>query len=140
MYFIIVILFIAYFIWTWNSTSEFEKYEIRISYILIGTIFITFFTFVLIWLAQIGISYPKVEMVGETRKIILLIFIPINGLLILTRFSSLFIEIKNGILSKEELNKKIKKIIIVYGALIIAEFLYIRHIQTGIIEVIKAKM
>ena len=51
----------------------------RISFILVGTLFITILTLILFWVSKFGITYPKKEMVGEVRKIILLSFIPING-------------------------------------------------------------
>ena len=75
IYFIITVLFIIYIVFAWNSKKEFETVLMRISFILIGTIFITILTLILFWISKMGITYPKREMVGEVRRIILLSFI-----------------------------------------------------------------
>ena len=85
MYFIIFILFVFFVVFAWNSTKDFETPVMRLSYIGVGTLFITVLTLIIFQFSRIGINYPKEEMIGEVRKIILLVFIPINGLIILTQ-------------------------------------------------------
>ena len=138
IYFIIFILFVIYIIWTWRSTEGFETIVMRISYILIGTIFITIITLILFQISKIGVPYPKDEMIGEVRKIVLLIFIPINGFIVLTQFSSVVANIKSGIVSKEEMSKKVKRLLIIFAVMIILECFYFRHIQAGLIQIINA--
>jgi len=139
MYLIIAILFIIYIIWSWKSTEEFETIVMRLSYIFVGTLFIAIVTLVLFWISKIGVTYPKEEMIGEVRKIILLIFIPINGFITLTQFSSIVANVKSGMISKEEMSKKIKRLLIIFSVMIIVECIYFRHIQAGMIEVINAR-
>ena len=112
IYFIIFIIFATYIICTWNSTKEFDNAFIRISYIVIGTLFIALFTFIFFLFSKIGIEYPKQEMVGQVRKIILLIFIPINGIVVLPQIANIISRVKNGNISKEDLQKKIRIILI----------------------------
>ncbi len=138
IYFIIFILFVIYIIWTWRSTEGFETIAMRISYIAIGTIFITIITLFLFGISRIGVPYPKDEMIGEVRKIVLLIFIPINGFIVLTQFSSVVANIKSGLVSKEEMSKRIKRLVIVFSVMIILECVYFRHIQAGLIQIINA--
>ena len=111
--FIIFIIFIAYIIWTWKATTEFEGIVARISYIVIGTIFIGFFTFLLFMFSKIGVEYPNGEMIGEVMTKILLIFTPVNGFIILPQVASLIGRIKNGNLSKEDAQKKMRIILII---------------------------
>ena len=139
MYLIIAILFIIYIIWSWKSTEEFETIVMRLSYVFVGTLFIAIVTLVLFWISKIGVTYPKEEMIGEVRKIILLIFIPINGFITLTQFSSIVANVKSGMISKEEMSKKIKRLLIIIAIMIIVECIYFRHIQAGMIEVINAR-
>ena len=139
MYLIIAILFIIYIIWSWKSTEEFETIVMRLSYVFVGTLFIAIVTLVLFWISKIGVTYPKEEMIGEVRKIILLIFIPINGFITLTQFSSIVANVKSGMISKEEMSKKIKRLLIIFSVMIIVECIYFRHIQAGMIEVINAR-
>lgn len=136
---IIFILFVVYIIWTWNSTKEFETTLMRISYIAIGTIFIAIITWLLFVISKIGVEYPKEEMIGQVRKIVLLVFIPINGFIVLTQCSSIFSQVRSGIVSKEDLSKKIKIRLVILAMLIIFEVIYFKHIQYGIINVINVK-
>lgn len=137
--FIIFVLFVIYIIFVWNSTKEFENILIRISFILVGTIFITILTLILFLISKIGIEYPKKEMIGEVRKIILLVFIPINGFITLTQSASIFVQAKSGMVSKDDLEKKIKRLVIIFIALIIFEAIYFKNIQNGMIKIILNK-
>lgn len=136
--FIIFVLFVVYVVFVWNSTKEFENTIIRVSYILIGTVFITILTLILFLISKIGIQYPKKEMIGEVRRIILLAFIPINGFITLTQASSIFVQAKSGMVSKEDMEKKIKRFVIIFIVLIIVEIIYFKNIQNGMIKFIES--
>lgn len=138
--FIIVVLFIIYIVCAWNSTKEYENILIRISFVFVGTLFIAMLTFVLFLISEIGVEYPKKEMIGEVRRIILLSFIPINGFLILTQSASIFAQAKSGMVSKEDMQKKIKKLAIIFIVLIVFEAIYFKNIQNGMIRIIQNKM
>ncbi len=137
VYFIITVLFIIYIVCVWNSTKEFETVLMRISFILVGTLFITVLTLILFWISKFGILYPKKEMVGEVRKIILLSFIPINGFITLTQASTIFAQAKSGMVSKEDMEKKIKRLLIIFIVLVIFEVIYFKNIQNGMIKIIQ---
>lgn len=139
IYFIIFLLFVVYIVWTWNSTKEFEDQKIRIAYILVGTLFITMVTLILFAISKIGVNYPKKEMVGQVQKIVLLVFTPINGFIVLTQFSSVFQQIRSGMVSKDKIEKKIKRLLIIFAMLIIIECIYFKNVQYGIIEIINSK-
>lgn len=136
--FIIFVLFIIYVVFVWNSTKEFENIIIRISYIFIGTLFITILTLIIFWISKIGVVYPKKEMIGEVRKVVLLVFIPINGLITLTQVASIFAQAKSGMVSKEDMERKIKRMIIIFIVLIIVEVMYFKNIQNGLIRFIES--
>ena len=137
--FIIFVLFVVYIVFVWNSTKEFENIYIRVSFILIGTVFITILTLILFWISKIGVLYPKKEMIGEVRKIILLCFIPINGFIVLTQAASTFAQAKSGMISKEDMQKKIKRLVIIFIVLIVFEAIYFKNIQNVIIRIIQNK-
>ena len=138
--FIIILLFIVYIVCTWNSTKEFENLLTRISFIIIGTIFIAIMTLILFLISKIGVEYPKKEMIGEVRRIILMSFIPINGFIIITQSASIFTQAKSGMVSKEDMQKKIKRLIIIFVVLIVFEAIYFRNIQNGMIKIIQNRI
>ena len=139
IYFIVFLLFVVYIVWTWNSTKEFEDQKIRIAYLIVGTLFIAMVTLIIFLVSKIGVNYPKKEMVGQVQKIVLLVFTPINGFLVLTQFSSVFQQIRSGMVSKEKMNKKIKTLLIVFTILIIIECIYFKNVKYGIIKIINSK-
>ena len=139
IYFIIFILFISYLVWTWKSTKEYESIISRASYILVGSIFITVVTLVIFEISKMGVIYPKDEMIGEVRKIILLIFVPVNGLIVLTQSASVFSQVKSGMVSKEDMSKRIRILAVVFIIMIIIECIYFKSIQNGMIRIINAK-
>ena len=138
IYFIIFILFISYLVWTWKSTKEYESIISRASYILVGSIFITVVTLVIFEISKMGVIYPKDEMIGEVRKIILLIFVPVNGLIVLTQSASVFSQVKSGMVSKEDMSKRIRILAVVFIIMIIIECIYFKSIQNGMIKIINA--
>lgn len=139
IYFIIFILFISYLVWTWKSTKEYESIISRASYILVGSIFITVVTLVIFEISKMGVIYPKDEMIEEVRKIILLIFVPVNGLIVLTQSASVFSQVKSGMVSKEDMSKRIRILAVVFIIMIIIECIYFKSIQNGMIRIINAK-
>ena len=139
IYFIVFLLFVVYIVWTWNSTKEFEDQKIRIAYLIVGTLFIAMVTLIIFLVSKIGVNYPKKEMVGQVQKIVLLVFTPINGFVVLTQFSSVFQQIRSGMVSKEKMDKKIKTLLIVFTILIIIECIYFKNVQYGIIKIINSK-
>jgi hypothetical protein len=78
-------------------------------------------------------------MVGQVRRIILLIFTPINGFAVLPQVANIISRVKNGNISNEDLQKKIRVVLIICIVLIIFECIYFKNIQTGIIDLIKTK-
>lgn len=139
IYFIVFLLFVVYIVWTWNSTKEFEDQKIRIAYLIVGTLFIAMVTLIIFLVSKIGVNYPKKEMVGQVQKIVLLVFTPINGFVVLTQLSSVFQQIRSGMVSKEKMDKKIKTLLIVFIILIIIECIYFKNVQYGIIKIINSK-
>lgn len=139
MYFIIFILFVFFIVWSWNSTKQFETPLYRIIFLIIGTVFVTLVTLILFQISKSGVNYPKEEMIGEVRKIILLIFVPINGFILLTQGANIISQVKSGIVSKENYNRKIKILIVICIILIIFECIYFKSIQNDIIKVIVSR-
>ena len=139
IYFIIFILFVAYILWTWHSSAQIESMVTRISFIGIGTLFIALVTFLLFSFSQIGVDYPVEEMAGSVRSIVLLIFIPINGFVIIPQIFNYIGGTKNGTISEENKGKVIRRICIIAVILIIFECIYFKNIQTGIINYINIR-
>ena len=78
-------------------------------------------------------------MIGDVRREILYIFIPLNGFILLPQISGLIDRIKEGDTSKEEFQKRMRIALIIFGILIIFECIYFKNIQNGIINFLNSK-
>ena len=139
IYFIIAVLFVVLIFWTWNNTKDFEETSERVIFIVVGIIVTSIVTLIYFAISKVGITYPKVEMVKQVRKMVVLLFTPINGFLSLPHIASLKMQIK----SKTEENSKLKKKIIILGIVLvvatIVEISYMRDFQNGIIQMLNSK-
>lgn len=139
IYGIIIILFLVYLFWTWNNTKCFEGNFTRISYIIIGTLFMTLATYIIFLISKKGITYPHQDMVGVVRNIILLTFVPINGFIVLPQIASTIGKIKNDDITGEQLKRRLLIFIITIIIIVLIECSYFKNIQSGIIQLINLR-
>lgn len=139
IYGIIIILFFVYIFWTWNNTKYFDSFFTRVSYICIGSLFITLVTYIVFIISKVGIVYPNKEMIGELRNIILLTFVPINGFLTLPQIANTIKLIKDDEITSEKFKRKMIVFIICILIVIIFESYYFKNIQNGIIQKINLR-
>ena len=139
IYFIIAVLFAVLIFWTWNNTKDFEETSKRVVFTVIGIVIVAVITLIYFTISKISITYPKVEIVNQVRKMVVLVFTPINGYLSLPHIASLKMQIK----LKTEENSKLKKKIIILGIVLviatIVEISYMKDFQNGIIQMLNSK-
>ena len=139
IYFIIAVLFVVLIFWTWNNTKDFEETSRRVIFIVVGIILIAIVTLIYFTISKVGITYPKVEMVKQVRKMVVLLFTPINGFLSLPHIASLKMKIKLKTEDEEKLKKKILIFGIVFIVATIVEIIYMKDFQNGIIQMLNSK-
>ena len=139
IYFIIAVLFVVLIFWTWNNTKDFEETSERVIFIVVGIILIAIVTLIYFAISKAGITYPKVEMVKQVRKMVVLLFTPINGFLSLPHIASLKMKIKFKTEDDSMLKRKIKILGIVFIVATIFEILYMKDLQNGIIQILNRK-
>lgn len=139
IYFIIAVLFVVLIFWTWNNTKDFEETSERVIFIVVGIIVTSIVTLIYFAISKAGITYPKVEMVKQVRKMVVLLFTPINGFLSLPHIASLKMKIKLKTEDEEKLKKKIIMLGIVFIVATIVEINYMKEFQNGIIQMLNSK-
>lgn len=139
IYFIIAVLFVVLIFWTWNNTKDFEETSRRVIFIVVGIVLIAIVTLIYFAISKVGITYPKVEMVKQVRKMVVLLFTPINGFLSLPYIASLKMKIKLKTEDEEKLKKKIIMLGIVFIVATIVEINYMKEFQNGIIQMLNSK-
>lgn len=138
IYFVIIVLFAVLLLWTWNNTKEFDDSFQRIAFIIIGLIILSIISLILFNISKTGINYPNKEMIKEVRKMILLLFIPINGFLSLPHIASLKSEIMSGTNEDEKIKRKIIILSIIIIVATIIEVTYLKQLQNGIIDILNS--
>ena len=129
----ILILFIVLILWTWNSTRNFENTFSRVLYITGGIIIIFLITLIVFNISNSSINYPSIKVMEGIRKIMLLTFVPLNGIITMPFIANIINKIKDG----ENQKKRIVIISIISILVIIIEIFYFQNIQIGILKMIK---
>ena len=129
----ILILFIVLILWTWSSTRNFENTFSRVIYILGGVVINFLITLIVFSISKSRINYPSIKVMKEIRKIMLLTFIPLNGIITMPFIANIINKIKDG----ENQKKRILIISIISILVIIIEIFYFQNIQNGILKMIK---
>lgn len=128
-----IILFIVLSIIVYNGLQGIDIKKKII--ILLSEIAICFvFTIMLFNISSIGIEYPSNKDKKIAMEILVAIFTPINGIILLPNITRLIIKSKNGEINKEECEKRLKKSLIIILLLIIIEFVYLKNTQIGILN------
>ena len=131
-----LILFIALAI---NIFNALNVIEIKKRILLVtGGIFICFiFTVILFNISANGIQYSNIEQKETVKKMIISIFTPINGIILLPIFMRTINGLKSNEITTKEANKKIGIIIMMIIVLFIVENIYFQNIQNGIMNYTK---
>ena len=131
-----LILFIALAI---NIFNALNVIEIKKRILLVtGGIFICFiFTVILFNISANVIQYSNIEQKETVKKMIISIFTPINGIILLPIFMRTINGLKSNEITTKEANKKIGIIIIMIIVLFIVENIYFQNIQNGIMNYTK---
>ena len=129
----ILILFVVLILWTWNSTRNFESTFSRVLYITGGILINFLITLIVFNISKSSINYPSIKVLKEIRKIMLLTFVPLNGIITMPFIANIINKIKDG----ENQKKRIIIISIISILVIIIEIFYFQNIQIGILKMIK---
>lgn len=128
-----IILFIVLGIIIYNGLNGMDLKK-KIIIFIFETIVCLIFTMILFNISSLGIEYPNSQSREIALKILVTIFTPMNGIILLPNITRLINESQNGEIDKEECARKLKKTLIIFILLVIMEFVYLRNTQIGILN------
>lgn len=128
-----IILFIVLGIIIYNGLNGMDLKK-KIIIFIFEIIVCLIFTMILFNISSLGIEYPNSQSRGIAMKILVTIFTPMNGIILLPNITRLINESQNGEIDKEECARKLKKTLIVFILLVIIEFVYLKNTQIGILS------
>ena len=133
---ITIILFAVLIACTWHELGDVEN-KIKIIYIVLGLLIIAFITLIIFNISSSNINYEKLEMKNDIKKMLVLVFTPVNELFLMPSFAKLFDKIKNKEIKREKLKFEILKLLVIFIIVIIIEYNYLINTQLGIMEIYK---
>ena len=128
-----IILFIVLGIIIYNGLNGMDLKK-KIIIFIFEIIVCLIFTMILFNISSLGIEYPNSQSRKIALKILVTIFTPMNGIILLPNITRLINESQNGEIDKEECARKLKKTLIIFILLVIMEFVYLRNTQIGILN------
>ena len=108
-----IILFIVLGIIIYNGLNGIDLKK-KIIIFIFEIIVCLIFTMILFNISSLGIEYPNSQSRGIARRILVIIFTPMNGILLLPNITRLINESQNGEIDKEECTRKLKKTLIIF--------------------------
>lgn len=139
IYLVIILLFVVLVFWSWNNTKEYKNVKERVKFITIGIVGLIIVTTIIFYISKIGIKYPNKEIENQVRKIVILIFVPINGFLSLPHIASIKAKMQEKMVEEEKIKKRIILLVIIFIVSIVIEINYIKGFQSGIIQMLNNK-
>ena len=130
-------LFMVLVGFTWYRLEAYDGIK-RIGICILGVIISAIITKILFSISSNGISYITSEVAGKVSKILVLIFTPINGIIIMPYTAKIISEIKFNEFEQKDLKRKLIILTIVLIIVFFLEIQYLRYIQLGILKIASA--
>ena len=131
---ITIILYIILIAFSWHNLSILVDKKLKVAYILIGLIAMFISTLIVFHISAGGVEYQNPSMVSNVRNIILAVFVPVNGLIVMPYLASKLSKITSNEITQEQFSKKLLILVVVFIVILIIECSYFKNIQLGIIN------
>ena len=137
MAFIFIIAIIVYLIlitWTWHSLGNIENKR-KIIFVIIGLVVMYIITFITFQISKSGVSYQNIKMQNDIRNVLLVIFVGINGIIVMTQVARILDKINEDEIEKNIVKRKLIILVIIFIICLIFENGYMRDTQEGILGI-----
>ena len=134
MIIIVIALFMVLLGFTWYRLEAYEGME-KVIICVVGILLSWGITAILFSISSNGIEYINEEVEREISKILVLVFTPINGIVIMPYIAKIMSKVRFDEMNQKEAIKKILIFCIILFAILFVEVKYIENIQIGILDV-----
>lgn len=128
-----IFIFLISIIWTWHNLGNIEKPR-KIAFILIGLCITYLITIVLYNISSTDMTYPSEEIKKMVSNTLILIFTGLNALIFLPFIANLFDNILEEEIEKNQAQKRMIVIFIIFIVCVFIENGYLKDTQEGIIS------
>jgi hypothetical protein len=139
--FIIAIILILYVILIASSVHNLYMLEnkVKILYVMIGIALAFVITMIVFAISTTGIDYENAQMLSDARKILVVLFTPVNGLITMPYLANLLNKAKEKSVNQEQFKKKALILAVVFAFILVIECGYLKDIQTGTLSMLKSR-
>ena len=134
---ITIILYIILISFTIHNLSLVESIKVKIGYIIICFIIILISTLIIFYISTIGVHYEQDYMVGKIRNLLIAVFVPVNGLIIMPYLANMLSKIGTNEISQEGFKKRITILMAIFVMVLIFECSYFKSTQLGILKMLE---
>ena len=128
-----IIIYIVAILMISTNIYEFEK-DKKIQFIIVGVAIILISTWFIIQISSNGIYMDNKEVLYIAKVTSILIFAPINTILVLPYLGNLINQYKQKRLNEETIRKKIIRFLVVLSIIVIVEINYIKSFEIGLVS------
>lgn len=132
----IIILNAVSILLMYRCLTEVEKKE-KLIYIIVGTAVMYILTSIVYWISTKNIEITQVSELG--KDLIIFLFVPINGIVILPLFAKSYTKFRNGNLSGRVLRNRGILLGILLLIILVIECIYFKNIQEQVVNMINEK-
>lgn len=135
--FIIIVVIALFFVlvgYTWYRLEAYEGME-RVIFCVAGILVCWGITTILFNISSSGMDYISVEVEHEISKILVMVFTPINGLVLMPNVARIVSRLKFDEIEKSKAIKQFVILGVIFVVVSVIEVMYLTNIQLGILDV-----
>lgn len=134
---ITIILYILLISSTMHSLKLVESTKVKVGFIVTGFLLMLVSIWVTFYISISGLNYENAQIVGKVRNLLVAVFVPVNGLIVMPYLAKMLSKIGSNELTQEKFKKRLVILAIIYFAILIFECSYFKSTQIGILEMIE---
>ena len=131
---IMIAMFLILISWTWHNLGDIEKIK-KIITMIVLFVLIYIVTLIVFNISKSDILYNSKEAMENVKKILVLLFTMVNGLIIMPFIAKILNKISCNDIDYKDTKKSFLVIFILFIIVIIFECGYLKDIQNGILNV-----
>lgn len=130
-----IILYVILLGFTWHNLDILENSK-KIIFTIFALLAIVLVTLIIFNISTSGIEYENYNMIANVRNMLVAVFTPVNGLIVMPYVANMIGKIKQEDITQPEFKKKTIIIGIIFILILIFECNYFKDMQMGILDII----
>ena len=133
---ITAILYIILISFTLHNLSLVANRKVKFIYVILGLTVMLICTFIVFYISSAGLDYKNTNMIKKIRNIMLAVFVPVNGLIIMPYLANMLSKIGTNEITQEKFKKRLLILAIILIVVLIFECSYFKNTQLGILKIV----